>query len=913
MSDAQHKFKFTNGPRTLAAKNDSRFRSCLDQAAGQGGDAVFAFFKSDLSALHGLYTTIATGGDSVWIEGTDKDKGTPTWYVAYADSVFLTIGAVFSDEGIAALETGTGDTNSFEAIGFSYVTLTTEGNTDTPQVRQIMSMTIEYAGNAVSNIRLGDGLKNTIEKLVGQTKEFVSSFIELVVAEEATDDLAAANSAVNSSAGEASEAAKAEGEHIVISEEEEIIADVEFSLAETVGLVLSLGEFVVGLILTLLSKRMTCYVRFFNATTHDIDLTLCFLSKGTASALSAIIPNDPITIPAISPAWTPEWIIGSNPIHYMEWAFVNTDALEGIGCVFKAEPTTDGFPGLNALMDIPNVGQNALYVRFDTDDRCSEFWQTHKGLQTDLTMVASSDKFTLRIATNQTRGRSPAPLDGTEGYNYEYLILLEESASADQERDMTATHSVVRPVRDRNLSLWQSAVEETVRKELSQDGQIAPTHAVLDHPQMQAAVVHVNADLENIPIAEPNVGDVHSPAVSKLHFAMAEAQRTNDEVTLAALQAECRKYATCDWGGWATCEATYLAYLAQYTQPIYYDWQDQLLEGQPNIDFGVIDYQLPNDARVAIIGDWGTGMNDASALLAQIMQDHRPTAIIHLGDIYYAGTPDQCRANFTGVFDQVFGDTPRVPIYSIPGNHEYYAMGAGYYAMLQEINPLAQPGRTWQETLTWQQPASYFCLRTADGLWQFLGADTGQDDYNPTSPDSMPTLRPTEVQWHHDKLQNFRGKTILLTHHQLFSTNSKLSGSGNNYNGALYSAFQPYFDRIAAWFWGHEHNLALFQNGFMGLAKGRLLGCSAYEESAGEDPYAQIYPQVPYQLFDGQVVRVGSAADYYNHGYAIIDFARRDPTDPIRVTYYQLPSWGGTTPVPLPSDQPALAATETLG
>ncbi|HXQ34424.1 MAG TPA: metallophosphoesterase, partial [Anaerolineales bacterium] len=257
---------------------------------------------------------------------------------------------------------------------------------------------------------------------------------------------------------------------------------------------------------------------------------------------------------------------------------------------------------------------------------------------------------------------------------------------------MITSTLAIRPVRNRYLSLWQSAAEETVRNELIQHELVPTTESVLAHPLMQAAVLHVNCDAKNLAIAEPNIGDVYSPAISRLHFLIAEAKRTNDVTALTALQSECRKYATCDTLGWITCETTYLKYLALYERPIYYDWQEQLLEGQPDIDFGVIGYKLPNDAKVAIIGDWGTGMADANALLAQIIREHKPAAIIHLGDIYYAGTPDQCDINFTGVFNQVFGNFPRIPIFSIPGNHEYYAMGAGYYRMLQQINPLAQPG-----------------------------------------------------------------------------------------------------------------------------------------------------------------------------------------------------------------------------
>ena len=49
--------------------------------------------------------------------------------------------------------------------------------------------------------------------------------------------------------------------------------------------------------------------------------------------------------------------------------------------------------------------------------------------------------------------------------------------------------------------------------------------------------------------------------------------------------------------------------------------------------------------RVGVLGDWGTGEPDAIAVLDQLMQ-LKPDVIVHLGDIYYAGTIDECRTNF---------------------------------------------------------------------------------------------------------------------------------------------------------------------------------------------------------------------------------------------------------------------------
>jgi hypothetical protein len=62
-----------------------------------------------------------------------------------------------------------------------------------------------------------------------------------------------------------------------------------------------------------------------------------------------------------------------------------------------------------------------------------------------------------------------------------------------------------------------------------------------------------------------------------------------------------------------------------------------------------------------------------------------------------------------------------VLFYSIPGNHDYYSWGMPFLCFVKEIN---------EEEWT-KQRASYFCLRSEDGRWQFLGADTAFHDSNP--------------------------------------------------------------------------------------------------------------------------------------------------------------------------------------
>lgn len=60
-----------------------------------------------------------------------------------------------------------------------------------------------------------------------------------------------------------------------------------------------------------------------------------------------------------------------------------------------------------------------------------------------------------------------------------------------------------------------------------------------------------------------------------------------------------------------------------------------------NMSDGVIKYKFPNDAKIVIIGDYGTGLSDSVALLRHAILEREADIIIHLGDVYYAGTPEE--------------------------------------------------------------------------------------------------------------------------------------------------------------------------------------------------------------------------------------------------------------------------------
>lgn len=482
-------------------------------------------------------------------------------------------------------------------------------------------------------------------------------------------------------------------------------------------------------------------------------------------------------------------------------------------------------------------------------------------------------------------------------------------------------------VRNRELSLWQSAVAEYVRKEhFKGETQVDLTN-ILKHPMTVATSDHASKAIEDenfVPLVPAKDDGSHEALVYKsyLAFQIAEAEANSNPQLVEEYKVRYRKFSDEDWSigpplkGFASCASTYSHY-KKITggHRTYHDWT---LAGNNNIDYGVIDWKLPNNAKVGILGDWGTGMPDAIALLKDMMLQHKPDAIIHLGDIYYSGTPDECQQYFadvfTAVFDEVLGKGKRIPVFSIPGNHDYYAWGAGYYKVVTGLND-------YDGIRSAIQRASYFSLETKDGGWQFLGMDTGFYDSDPKNQFNRlyagPWLHDSEITWMQDKMAKHDGLTILLSHHQLFSANAAINGKDSvmnpvpYFNPYLYRVFSDYLStKVAGWIWGHEHNFVMYQNEMLGLAKGRLVGNSAYEELTSADPYKVNYP-IPY-LESGPAYdkyKLGTNADpngitYYNHGYAIIDLAGRTlPTDPVTTSYYQFPSWGDKPPVNPKSDR----------
>lgn len=277
---------------------------------------------------------------------------------------------------------------------------------------------------------------------------------------------------------------------------------------------------------------------------------------------------------------------------------------------------------------------------------------------------------------------------------------------------------------------------------------------------------------------------------------------------------------------------------------------------QPN-DF-VINEGLPERATVGLVADWGTGQPEALEVLRQVKRQN-PHVVIHLGDIYYAGTGPEIENYFAKPWEEILQPKAAgITSLTLPGNHDLYAGGQPFYDLLDRLG----------------QGASFFCMRNKD--WQLIGLDTALHDQLNGPPTS---LEASELEWLRDKIHNSGNRrTVLMSHHQLFSTNDQWGELKLSYNPTLYEQLKSLLPQVDLWLWGHEHDLVIFDD-HMGLKRGRCIGGSAFPVGKHEMPDVPKNPTVPYNK--QVVLNKGSA--FYQHCYAMLRLDGRSAT----VDYYE--------------------------
>lgn len=217
-------------------------------------------------------------------------------------------------------------------------------------------------------------------------------------------------------------------------------------------------------------------------------------------------------------------------------------------------------------------------------------------------------------------------------------------------------------------------------------------------------------------------------------------------------------------------------------------------------------FQMDNETTIAVVGDWGGG-NAAAQAVAKQIEKLKPNHIIHLGDVYYSGTPKEVKERFLKFWPKpnASGNS-----FALNSNHEMYSGGYGYFD-----HTLKQ----------FKQPASYFSL--ANDNWRFIGLDTGYDGHD---------LKDPQAAWLNGQLTP-GPKTILLSHHQLFSAYENTDSS------KLRKKVQPMLGKIYGWIWGHEHLAVVYEKkeGINAICLGN--GCFPYNLPKGK-------PTIPVKWID---------------------------------------------------------------
>jgi hypothetical protein len=197
---------------------------------------------------------------------------------------------------------------------------------------------------------------------------------------------------------------------------------------------------------------------------------------------------------------------------------------------------------------------------------------------------------------------------------------------------------------------------------------------------------------------------------------------------------------------------------------------------------------IENDARVFLVGDWGSGLDRAARVAEQIKKEmarsgRRQNVIIHLGDVYYSGTEREFKRRFLGPWPV---DSPTTSLsLTLPGNHDMYSGGHGYFEHALTDSRFVRQGG-----------CSYFSLQ--NDHWRLLGLDSAYEDGG---------LNGEQAAWARATIMESPDNvgTVLLSHHQPFSAH-------NTGNRTLRRKIAPVLatKRVDAWFWGHEHRCIVY-------------------------------------------------------------------------------------------------------
>ncbi|MBR9919279.1 MAG: hypothetical protein GYB31_00465 [Bacteroidetes bacterium] len=213
-----------------------------------------------------------------------------------------------------------------------------------------------------------------------------------------------------------------------------------------------------------------------------------------------------------------------------------------------------------------------------------------------------------------------------------------------------------------------------------------------------------------------------------------------------------------------------------------------------------------NIVHIAVLGDWGTGDETAKSLMSALT-GYMPDYIIHLGDVYYSGTPETSilhpgqdiyfhlgeeKNNLMDIWPANYQENGKS--ITLNSNHEMYSGANGYF-----YNALGHDRLFGWGIFDIQKGES--CLALQFGDWTVLCLDSAYMSKvsNAFMEGSIGGADGTQGTWI-KSLGLDPCKTIVMTHHNGFADDcSEMSPLWAEINGAL-------GDDPFAWYWGHVHN-----------------------------------------------------------------------------------------------------------
>lgn len=279
-----------------------------------------------------------------------------------------------------------------------------------------------------------------------------------------------------------------------------------------------------------------------------------------------------------------------------------------------------------------------------------------------------------------------------------------------------------------------------------------------------------------------------------------------------------------------------------------------------------LDFSDQKKLKIALFGDWGTGSykdGNLSDSPSQLVMDQikllNPDIMIHLGDVYYAGLPNEEFKNLL----QCWNKAP-LGNFTLNSNHEMYDGANGLYnvALSNDLFEL-------------QNCTTYFSLKYKQ--WKILGLDSA---YNATKF-YMDGAMDDPFQSGQDGFVSKEANTeklMLLTHHNPIDT------VGANKNALWEDVVTNSLDGKSpdVWYWGHTHNGIVYNaKAASGETKARCLGHAAIP--FGDASWLKDEERVDYYTHTPLNDNYPNNSKRVKNGFAILEF---DEAGTLSETWY---------------------------